>query len=155
MTEKNVFTQENRAYKRPESVLVVIYTAAAEVLLMQRCDVPGFWQSVTGSLRENETPIETAKREVWEETGLLAHNTLHECHYQNRFKIIPPWRERYAPYVTHNIEHVLTLRLKTRLPIQLNPREHTHYCWLPRIEAAQKATSYTNKEAILRNVPLF
>ena len=29
-----------------------------------------FWQSVTGTLETNETPRETAIREVWEEIGL-------------------------------------------------------------------------------------
>ncbi len=135
-------------YKRPVSVLVVIYTAAAEVLLMQRCDVATFWQSVTGSLRDNETPLEAAKREVWEETGLVGD--LHDCQYQNRFKIVPPWRARYAPDVTHNTEHVFSMALPTRLPIKLNPREHSHYCWLPRVEAAKMATSYTNRDAILK-----
>ena len=140
------------SYKRPESVLVVIYTVAAEVLLMQRCDVPSFWQSVTGSLRDGETPLEAAEREVWEETGLIAHD-LRNCQYQNCFEIKPPWRARYAPQVTHNTEHVFALRLPSRLPIQLNPREHSHYEWLTRAEALERVTSYTNRDAILREVP--
>lgn len=139
-------------YKRPESVLVVIYTKAAEVLLMQRHDVPTFWQSVTGSLREEETPVEAAIREVWEETKLLAEEGLQDCHYQTRFEIKPPWRSRYAPEVTHNIEHVFTLRLATRQPIRLNPKEHDAYCWLPRELAVAMVTSYTNRDAILNYV---
>ena len=35
--------------KIPQSVLVVIHTPALEVLLIERADAPGFWQSVTGS----------------------------------------------------------------------------------------------------------
>jgi dATP pyrophosphohydrolase len=138
-------------YKRPESVLVVIYTTALEVLLMQRCDVPTFWQSVTGSLREGETPLQTAQREVWEETGVqVQEENFHDCQHQNRFEIKPPWRSRYDPAVTHNIEHVFTLRLPTRPTIQLHPKEHRDYCWLPREQAAAKASSYTNREAILK-----
>jgi dATP pyrophosphohydrolase len=137
-------------YKRPESVLVVIYTVIKEVLLIQRRDVPGFWQSVTGSLREHESKLAAAKRELWEETGLVADERLHDCQYQNRFEIKPPWRARYAPNVTHNIEHVFSICLSSREPIQLNPTEHTDYCWLPLEQAAAKATSYTNREAILK-----
>jgi dihydroneopterin triphosphate diphosphatase len=136
-------------YKRPESILVIIYTAAAEVLVLQRSDVPTFWQSVTGSLREGESAIEAAKREVWEETGLIAGHAIQDCHHQNRFEIKPPWRARYAPEITHNTEHVFTLALPKRQPIQLNPKEHACYQWLPRFEASEKVTSYTNREAIL------
>lgn len=39
------------AYKRPVSVLVVIYAEDTKrVLMLQRRDDPDFWQSVTGSL---------------------------------------------------------------------------------------------------------
>ena len=141
-------------YKRPESVLVVIYTAVAEVLLMQRCDVPSFWQSVTGSLHENELPLDAAKREVWEETGLVITNEhLYNCQHQNRFEIKYPWKARYAPDVTYNTEHVFTLALPTHQPIKLNPTEHSNYCWLPHAKALKRATSYTNRDAILKYVP--
>ena len=62
-------------YKIPESVLVVIHTAEMEVLLIERADRPGFWQSVTGSKdEENELLLETAVREVAEETGIVVQN---------------------------------------------------------------------------------
>jgi dATP pyrophosphohydrolase len=58
-------------YKIPESVLVVIHTPEREVLLMERADRPGFWQSVTGSKdRPDEELFEVAVREVAEETGI-------------------------------------------------------------------------------------
>lgn len=61
-------------YKIPQSVLVVIYTPALDVLLIERADAPGFWQSVTGSKdRLDEAWEETATREVMEETGIDAH----------------------------------------------------------------------------------
>lgn len=145
----------NKPYKRPESVLVVIYTIDAQVLLLQRCDVLTFWQSVTGSLQKNETPLAAAKREVWEETGLMVDSNLQDRQHQNRFEIKPPWKIRYAPEVTHNIEYVFTLILPHCQPIQLNPHEHSAYCWLSCAEALEKVTSYTNREAILRYVPPF
>jgi len=42
-------------FKLPESVLVVVHTAALQVLLLERAAQPGFWQSVTGS-REPDDP---------------------------------------------------------------------------------------------------
>jgi len=140
-------------YKRPESVLVVIYTVSGEVLLMQRCDVPTFWQSVTGSLQEQETPFAAAIREMKEETGLSVEQQLQDCHVQNNFLIKPPWKARYAPEVTHNIEHVFRLELLTHQIIQLNPQEHQQYGWFPKEKALETVSSYTNREAILKYVP--
>ena len=58
--------------KIPESVLVVIHSPEREVLLIERADAPGFWQSVTGSKDADEEPLEgTCVREVAEETGIV------------------------------------------------------------------------------------
>ena len=137
-------------YKRPESVLVVIYTKKQEVLLLQRCDVPDFWQSVTGSLEATETALQAAKREVYEETGLVVGDQIHDCQHTERFIIQAPWRARYAPSVTHNTEYTFILPLPTRQPIHLNPQEHISYQWLPYQVALESVSSCTNKQAILK-----
>lgn len=144
-----------RRYKRPESVLVVIYTLAGEVLLLRRCQPPDFWQSVTGSLEWEETdPAVTAQREVREETGLSGDGLeLVDRRCTNRFPIKPEWRRRYDPTVTENTEYVFTLALPAPLPVQLHPGEHCEYVWLPRDAAAARASSYTNRDAILQFVP--
>ena len=60
-------------FKRPESVLVVVYTCTGKVLLLRRADIPEFWQSITGSMEwGDEQPAETAARELREETGIVA-----------------------------------------------------------------------------------
>lgn len=140
-------------YKRPESVLVVIHTAFAEVLLLQRADMQEYWQSVTGSLEENEQPHEAAAREVREETGLVAGTSLHDCATCNTFKISPAWKHRYAPGVSHNLEHVFTLCLPIRESIILNPEEHSASIWLPRDKALDIVSSPTNQAAIEQFVP--
>ena len=38
-----------KLFKIPQSVLVVIHTPDLQVLLIERADAPGFWQSVTGA----------------------------------------------------------------------------------------------------------
>ncbi len=141
------------AHKIPVSVLVVIYTADGQVLLMERADAPGFWQSVTGSQDAGETLVETAIREVREETGLdAAAFELAPWGIENRYEIYERWRHRYAPGVTHNTEHVFGLKLPAPLPVELAPREHLHYAWLPWETAAERCFSPSNAAAI-RQLP--
>jgi len=142
------------AYKIPVSVLVVVHTPALEVLLLERADRPGFWQSVTGSQDVEGEPLrETAVREVREETGFDADRyELTDWHRQNRYEIYQSWRSRYAPGVTHNTEHVFGLCLPRPLAVTLAPREHVRCEWLPWREAADRVFSWSNAEAI-RDLP--
>ncbi len=146
-----------RAPKIPESVLIVIYTDALEVLLIERADQPGFWQSVTGSKDSvDELLTETAVREVAEETGIAIGSpevplaNLRDWHLSNVYEIYPVWRHRYAPGVTHNTEHVFGLRVPRGTPVTLAPREHLNHQWLAWREAADRCFSPSNAEAILQ-----
>ena len=138
-------------FKIPVSVLVVVHTPALEVLLLERAGWPGFWQSVTGSIEhQGESLRETAVREVREETGIDATlYTLADWQRQNRFEIFKKRRSRYAPGITHNLEHVFGLTVPGRLDIVLAPSEHTAYQWLPWREAAAACLSWSNRDAIL------
>jgi dihydroneopterin triphosphate diphosphatase len=140
-------------YKIPVSVLVVVYTPDLQVLLLERADRPGFWQSVTGSQNAGETLADTAVREVREETGLeAAQGTLSDWQGQNVFEIYPHWRHRYAPGVTQNTEHVFGLLVPRACPVTLAAEEHLRYEWLPWRAAADKVFSWSNAEAI-RELP--
>ncbi len=140
-----------KPYKQPVSVLVVIYTVVAEqgiqVLLLERADHPGYWQSVTGSREADESLSATARREVQEETGLV-QGTLTDWQMQNVYEIYAQWRHRYAPGITHNTEHVYGLQLPARLAVKLAPLEHLNYQWLDWQQAAQKVFSPSNRAAI-------
>jgi dATP pyrophosphohydrolase len=141
-------------YKIPESVLVVIHSADLDVLLIERADRSGFWQSVTGSLDALDEPLpETARRELFEETGIVADGEriqLLDWHLSNIYEIYPTWRHRYAPGVTHNTEHVFSVCVPRDILITLSPREHVQYAWLPLLEAADHCFSSSNAEAILQ-----
>lgn len=153
-------------YKIPESVLVVIHTADMKVLLLERADRPGFWQSVTGAKdTEEESLFETAAREVAEETGIrvlllekgqplgsneVPFTNLRDWQLSNSYEIYPVWRYRYAPGVTTNTEHVFGLLVPREISVTLAPAEHLQYAWLPYREAADRCFSSSNAEAILQ-----
>ncbi len=139
----------SQAFKQPVSVLVVIHTPALEVLILERAESNGLWQSVTGSREGNEVLPATALREVAEETGIEAGiDALHDWQLSNRFPIMQLWRGRYAPGVIHNTEHVFSLCLPASVPVRLAPDEHTAARWLPWQEAAEAVFSWTNRDAI-------
>lgn len=136
-------------FKIPVSVLVVIYTSDMQVLLLERADHPGYWQSVTGSCDPGESLRQTAVREVREETGLDAEKyVLTDWNLQFEFEIFEEWRHRYAPGVTRNTEHVFGLELPQPLPVILEPREHLNFQWLLCGEAEKKVFSWTNAAAL-------
>jgi dATP pyrophosphohydrolase len=140
------------SFKYPESVLVVIHTPALDVLLLERADHPGFWQSVTGSRAGPDEALRaTCAREVAEETGWVAAPELFDdWQLRHRFAIYPHWRHRYAPGVTHNVEQVFGLRLAQRFAPRLAPREHLRAQWLPWRAAADACFSWTNAQAVRR-----
>ena len=136
--------------KIPVSTLVVIYTPELDVLLLERADHPGFWQSVTGSQDPGESLADTAAREVAEETGIDARRfRLEDWNLQNVYEIYPVWRHRYAEGVTHNTEHVFGLEVPGRVPVKTAPREHLAAEWLPWNEAAGRVFSWSNRKALL------
>lgn len=136
--------------KQPVSVLVVIHDPRANILLLERAAHPGYWQSVTGSLEDGETPLHAAAREVEEETGIVCPPTqLVDWHLANRFEIFAEWRDRYPKGVTHNVEHVFSLCVPAATPVVTAPGEHRAWRWLPWQPAAAACFSWSNRDAIL------
>ena len=135
------------AFKIPESVLVVVHTPQLDVLLLERAR-QGLWQSVTGSREPGDLDLAApARRELWEETGLSA-GTLTDWRLTNRYEIWAQWQSRYAPGVTHNVEHVYGFTVPDGVAVTLDPEEHTGQVWLPWQDAMEKTFSPTNRDAI-------
>lgn len=156
------------AHKIPVSVLVVMYSADGDFLLIERADKAGYWQSVTGSLDAvDEAPMLAAVRELHEETGLAAqpdatctvqHATAAELvqpgfvrawPHSEQYEIFEHWRHRYGPGVTHNTEHWFAVCLPAGTQPVLAPREHTAWRWCSAAEAAGLCFSPNNARAIL------
>jgi dATP pyrophosphohydrolase len=143
-------------YKIPQSVLVMIYTPALDVLLIKRADATDFWQSVTGSKDSaHESFGQTAVREVFEETGIVCEPgsaglfSLQDWFLENVYDIYPRWQHRYAPGVTRNTEHLFGLMVPEGTAVHLSPREHTAFRWLAYHDAALACFSPSNAEACL------
>ncbi len=143
-------SRQTKKHKRPESVLVVVYTRTGKVLLLRRAGTHQ-WQSMTGSLKwEESNPWDAARRELYEETGLKSTEGLRDLQHRSRYPILPAWRQCYALEVQENTEHAFALELPAEILISVNPAEHVEYGWFPFEEAAEKVFSWTNREVILR-----
>lgn len=134
-------------FQRPESVLIVIFTDGGEFLLLERRRPPGFWQSVTGSLKWGEHADSAARREVIEETG-ITQGVLVNLQWTQVYEILPAFGKRYAPGITRNLEHAFSLKLRQRLPVILSASEHVQYRWVPADEALATVSSSTNRAVI-------
>jgi dATP pyrophosphohydrolase len=128
-------------------VLIVIYTAGGEFLLLERRKPPGFWQSVTGSLEWGEAADAAARRELIEETG-ITQGLLRNLQWTQVYEILPSFGKKYAPGITRNLEHAFALKLLTRVPVTLSEHEHLQFRWLPAGEAVELASSSTNRAVI-------
>lgn len=133
-------------YRRAESVLVVVHDREGGVLLLERRDRPGFWQSVTGSLEAGESPAQAARRELFEETGLAGNPR--DRKRSRRFEIFPEFRHRFPPGVTRNLEHEFSFDTGGSIDITMNEEEHRRFQWLPWRAAADLTESWTNRDAI-------
>ena len=138
-----------KQYKIPVSILVIIYTKDMEILLLHRKDKKNFWQSVTGSIEEGESPVNAAKRELLEETGIDHQEfLLLDWKFSQQYEIFPHWRYRYEPNVTHNIEHVFSVELPEKIIVNLEPSEHIEYKWVHLHNAIKEVFSGTNADAL-------
>lgn len=140
-------------FKRPESVLVVVYNEDKQILCLQRQDDPEFWQSITGTMEVGEEPLITAIREVAEEIGVDVHNDdnqyrIVDARVVNQYAIREEWQYRYGPGSTVNTEYVFYLEIAKSEAITLT--EHLAFEWLSLDSALDLLWSPSNVAAVKR-----
>lgn len=136
-------------FKRPESILIVVHTLDWQFLLLKRNPPVSFWQSVTGSLKDSEQPVDAAIRELQEETGITAgHDALRDWHQTFQFEILKEYQNQYKPGVIYNTEHVFSFSLPGPVDIALNEQEHSDSRWEDFETAQALIWSWSNQKAL-------
>ena len=139
-------------FRRPVSVLVIVFTDDGEALLLRRVHPFDFWQSITGSLQADETHAQAARRELFEETGLCDEGVLQYSGVSRQFVIDSRWHDKFEPGAIENVEFEWHYQLPAAVAIGISHDEHSEYCWLPVATAAERVWSWTNRDAL--NGPL-
>ena len=88
--------------KIPISVLIIVYTKNKNILLLNKKGKDNMWQSITGSLQINEKPLDAAKRELFEETGIVSNDII-DCKKEHIFEIYEMWRHKYEDDVYEHL----------------------------------------------------
>ena len=103
---------------------------------------------MTGSLEEGEQPVDAARREIEEETGLRADDLLVDTGTTRQFEIDARWRDSYAAGVTLNTEYEWRWCLRAAANVCLCDAEHSAYGWFELDEAIDMVWSHTNRAAL-------
>lgn len=128
--------------KTDKQVQVWVYRCIGEeihyLLLKRSIQKGGFWQPITGGIEEGETPIDTVKRELLEEIGIVEYEEIKENVYYFEFEedgIIHP-------------EYVFGVKVNLESTIRISP-EHTEFLWLSRDEVISRLKWKSNIDALL------
>ena len=143
---------ERELVARPESirlVKIVIHDDDRVLLLHRRPERGNFWQPITGSIEEGEAPLDTARREIAEETGHrgepqpldLTQSFMIESQYLESKGYV-------APIVASEV--CFHAALDSRLPIRIDPEEHDEWGWFTFSEAYERMRWTDDREALER-----
>jgi dATP pyrophosphohydrolase len=145
-------------FRRPEKTMVYLYRSNSdepgelayfEYLLLQRSQsqVGHIWQPVVGAARWNEELVESAKREVFEETGITRLEGIMAVGYAFSFTFRFLDNSRYAPGVDTIRNVVFAARVRRTQSIALSD-EHVDYSWFEYEEALERLYWPEDKKAL-------
>lgn len=130
MITKDRISQINCIVFKPEG------TSYKFLILKRAKDHGGFWQPITGGVREGEDQISALKRELWEETGIIEHRQIINLKYTFSFTL---------PRYGNLTENVYAVEVKPEVEVVLS-EEHTEYRWLTFEESLVLIKYDSNKE---------
>jgi lipoyl(octanoyl) transferase len=142
---------EREMVTRPETIRlikVLIHDGDRVLLLHRKPERGNFWQPVTGSIEAGESPSETARREIYEETG--NHGDPRDLGLTQSFLIESQYlASRYeTPIIASEVGFAASL--DSRLPIRMDPAEHDQYGWFTFPEAYERIKWTDDREALER-----
>lgn len=134
--------------RRPFQSLVYLFKKTKEVLLLLRTEENGgFWQGVTGGVEGEETFLQAACREVFEETRIVPVS-IQEIDYGYFYPITPQWAHKFPRGAKQIFEQVFMALVAPDVVVSLNPREHCAFRWVSVDEAIQLLYWEENKRAL-------
>jgi dATP pyrophosphohydrolase len=136
-----------------QPIQVAVYCARRtprgwEFLLLHRLpDNFPIWQGVTGGVEDDESPLDCARREFAEETGLRPV-LLQSIDYSHRFPLDDRWRDKYGWEVDWITEHNFIAVVEGRSDPVISPAEHDRFLWCTLDEALDLMYWPENKKAL-------
>lgn len=127
-------------------VKVLVHDGDRVLLLHRRRERGNFWQPITGSIEEGESPLQTARRELIEETGNAGEP--HELGLAQSFMIESQFLESRHPAPIIASEIGFAAAMDSRLPIRLDPLEHDDAGWFTFPDAYERIRWTDDREAL-------
>ena len=136
---------------RPETIRLVKVLAHDRdrvLLLHRRRERGNYWQPVTGAIEDGESPVETARRELREETGHAGEPE--PLDLTQSFMIDSKFlrSQHPAPIIASEIAYAAPL--DSRAPLRLDAEEHDASGWFTFAEAYERIQWTDDREALDR-----
>jgi lipoyl(octanoyl) transferase len=124
----------------------MVYDGERVLLLHRRPERGNFWQPITGSIEEGELPLETARRELIEETGNVGEPRNLDLHQS--FLIDSQFLAATHPQPIIASETGFAIAMSSHSPIRIDTAEHDNYGWFTFAEAYEKIRWTDDREAL-------
>jgi lipoyl(octanoyl) transferase len=140
---------ERELVPRPETirlVKIIVHDGERVLLLHRRPERGGFWQPVSGTIEEGESALDTARRELVEETGHAGQPA--PLDLTQSFLIESQYLAARYPSPIIASEAVFHAPLDAHLPVRIDTREHDDWGWFTLAEAMEKIRWTDDREAL-------
>ncbi len=127
-------------------VKVMVHDGARVLLLHRRPERGNFWQPITGSIENGEGPLQTARRELAEETGNAGE--VEDLGLMQSFMIESHFLSAKFPPPVIATEIGFAARMPSDLAIRMDAEEHDDFGWFTFAEAYERIRWSDDREAL-------